>query len=178
MLDFLDQIRPGPETYPPGDYAMWLPSADERLFGLSETRRELGRVYQALAGIETYAVAQLLQRLGAVGEDARRVALPDELASFSVSGPDDQVFALSVSREKGIRFHFHGSATPAYRTRVLAGFVAYLEALRRVVTLAGALMDEPGEDSPADWWRFMEQVLGQMEDRGEPVQAVGKIVLA
>lgn len=177
MLNFLNDFRPGPETVPPGDYAMWSPSPDEPLFAPSETRRNLGRVYQCVEGIETFALASLLRGLQLVGQDVGRVALPDDLASFPVLGPDGQVLAVSVSSEKGIRFHFHQSASGAYRNRVLTGFVAYLEALRRAVALSGVSLDEPRESSPAEWWVQMEKVVCHMEETGEPVQAVGKVLI-
>jgi hypothetical protein len=175
--DFLDAFRPGPDPLPPGRYAMWLPSPGEPRFTASDTRRNVARVYEAAAGVETFALADLLRRLGAVGEDTRRVAVPDDLASFPVLGPDDQVFVLSVSQEKGIRFHFHESATPAYRNTVLAGFVAYLGFRRRVVALTGAALDEPRDPSPAAWWGMMERVVADTEARGEPVEAVGQMLL-
>src|SRR4051812_39219796 len=98
--DFLDSFRPGPEPVPPGTYAMWLPSPGEPRFAPSDARRHIGRAYKAAAGIETFALADILRRLGAVGEDTRRVAVPDELASFPVLGPDEQVFVVSASQEK------------------------------------------------------------------------------
>jgi hypothetical protein len=175
--DFLDSFRPGPDPVPPGSYAMWLPSPSEPRFTPSKTRRLIGLAYRAAAGIETFALADLLRRLGAVGEDSRRVALPDELASFPVCGPDDQVFVVSASQEKGIRFHFHQSATPEYRNRVLSGWVAYLAFRRRAVNLSGAPLDEPSGQNPAAWWSAMEGAVTQMEGRGEPVQAVGQMLL-
>ncbi|WP_439626073.1 hypothetical protein [Gemmata sp.] len=107
----------------------------------------------------------------------RRVAVPADLASFPVLGPDDRVFVASASQEKGIRFHFHQSATPEYRTRVLAGWVAYLTFRRRAVDLSGAPRDEPRDQDPAEWWAAMGAAVTQMEGRGEPVQAVGQMLL-
>ena len=177
MHDFLDSFRPGPDPVPPGEYAMWLPSTGEPLFTPSDTRKNITRVYQALSGIETFALADLLLRLEVVGGDTRRVALPEDLASFPVLRPDGQVFVLSASQEKGIRFHFHQSATTAYRNQVLDGFVNYLAFRRRAVDLAGVPLDEPGEQSPADWWDMMQRVVAHMEGKGEPVQAVCKVLL-
>ena len=42
MHDFLDTFRAGPETLPPGEYAMWLPSPDEPMFAPSKTRQNIG----------------------------------------------------------------------------------------------------------------------------------------
>ena len=175
--DFLDSFRPGPDPAPPGTYAMWLPSTGEPQFASSGARRHVGRAYKAVVGIETFALADILRRLGAVGEDTRRVAVPDDLASFPVLGPDDQVFVISASQEKGIRFHFHQSATPEYRNKMLAGFVAYLAFRRRSVNLSGAPLDEPRDQNPAEWWGGMERVVTEMEGQGEPVQAVGQMLL-
>jgi len=175
--EFLDSFRPGPDPAPPGEFAMWLPSPGEPRFAPSATRRNIARLYKSADGIETFALADILRRLGVLGGDIRRVAVPDDLASFPVHGPDDQVFVLSASQEKGIRFHFHESATPAYRNKVLAGFVAYLEFRRRAVNLSGVPLDEPRDQQPAAWWGMMDRVVTEMEGKGEPVQAVGKILL-
>jgi len=175
--EFLDSFRPGPDQIPPGKYAMWLPSPDEPKFAPSATRKNIDRVYKAAAGIESFTLADILRRLGVVEEETRRVALPDELASFCILGPDEQVFVLSASQEKGIRFHFHESATPAYRNKVLRGFVAYLEFRRRAVNLSGVPLDEPEDQEPSEWWGGMEHVLAEMERKGEPVDAVGMMLL-
>lgn len=175
--DFLDSFRPGPEPVPPGTYAMWLPSPGEPRFAPSDARRQIGRAYRAAAGIETFALADILRRLGAVGEETRRVTLPAELASFPVLGPGEHVFVVSASQEKGIRFHFHQSATPEYRNKVLAGWVAYLAFRRRAVNLSAAPLDEPRDQDPAAWWAAMEGTVAEMERNGEPVQAVGQMLL-
>src|SRR5262249_53653694 len=144
-------FRPGPDPIPPGKYAMWLPSPDEPKFAPSATRKNIGRVYKAAAGIESFTLADILRRLGVVEEETRRLALPDELASVCTTGADEQVFVLSASQEKGIRFHFHESATPAYRNKVLRGFVAYLEFRRRAIKLSGVPLDEPEDQQPSEW---------------------------
>lgn len=176
-LFFPEQLRPGPEVVPPGAYAMWSPTEEEALFGPSETRRLIGRTYEAIAGIESYTLAALSRRIGVVDEGVDRLVMPDDLVSHPAIGPDDKVLVLSASRQKGIRFHFHESAAPEYRERVLSGFVADAEALRQAVDIAGDPIDELSGSSPAAWWEAMEQVLGQMEARGEPVEAVGKVLI-
>jgi hypothetical protein len=88
------------------------------------------------------------------------------------------VFVLSVSQEKGIRLHFHESATPAYRNAVLAGLVGYAEFRRRAVTLGDSPLDDPVDSPPAAWWSAIEHVVADMEGQeGKPVQAVGKILV-
>lgn len=37
--------------------------------------------------------------------------------------------------------------------------------------------DEPRDQDPAAWWDGMDRVVTEMEGRGEPVQAVGQILL-
>ncbi len=177
MHDFLDTFRNGPDPLPPGKYAMWLPSPAEPKFAQSKTRQNIGRVYTAVAGIETYIVADILRRLGAVSEDSRRVRLPEDLMSFPVLGPEDGVFVLSLSQEKGIRFHFHDSASPVYRNAVLAGLVGYAEFRRRTLKLGESSLDEAAEWPPAAWWSGNERVAAHMEGEGEPVQAVGQILV-
>ena len=173
--DFLEVFRPGPDPVPPGEYAMWLPSSGEPSFALSATRKHIGRIYRAAEGVATFAFAGILRQLGEVDESTLRVALPDELVTITVLGPDDQVIILSASEEKGVRFHFHQSATPAYRERVLSGFVAHLAFLRRAITLSGSPLDASCD--PQAWWQAIEHVLADSERKGEPTTAVGMILL-
>jgi hypothetical protein len=176
-FEFLDGIRVGPESFPPGDYAMWFPSEAERSFIPSETRQNLRHLSSAVLWIETYVFAALMKHLGVVDEQVRRLGLPDQLATFSVVGPEGQVFVLSASQEKGIRFHFEKSASPAYRNQVLSSFIAFAEMLKRAVTLAGAPLDEVGDESPAKWWALCDQMVSQTEATREPVEAVGKVLV-
>src|SRR5262245_40155267 len=101
MHAFIDSLRPGPEPVPAGDYAMWMPSAGEPMFTSSETREHLRRLYETIAGIQTYVFGDLLLHLELIEQDTGRVKIPRDLNTFSILGPEDQVFILSVSEEKG-----------------------------------------------------------------------------
>ena len=175
--DFLDCLRPGTDPIPAGVYAMWSPAPSEPHFASSAARKYIGQAYVAAAGIETFVLGFLLQRLGVVGEETGRVALPETVARFIVLGRDGRPFIVSASQEKGIRFHFHQSTDAEYRNQVLAGWVAYLAFLQRSVRLSGVAFDKPREQDPALWWATMERAVVAMEDSGEPVEAIGQMLL-
>lgn len=178
MHDIPNALRPGPDPVPRGEYAMWFPSPEEPLFLPSETRRNIGRAYEAAVGIETLILADLLRPLGAVAEDALRVELPEDLVTFSVLDPTGHVWILSASQEKGIRFHFPKSTLASHRNGVLFSFIRHLESRRRVFAASSTPFDVSGETKPRDWWRTMERAVAAIEAREGPVQAVGAIVLS
>jgi len=173
MHDFLKDLYPGPGLLPPGEYAMWFPSADEQLFAPSLTRQNIGRVYEALNGIATYALADILHRHEGYRDHARRVALPDDQLVLTIFGLNDLIFALSVSKEKGIRLHFDRSISPLDRDRIHAAFLEYCVMLRNNITKLGLPLDEVSESSPIEWWRATEYAALEIEQKVEPLEAIG-----
>jgi hypothetical protein len=176
-MDVLSAIQPGPEPVPAGDYAMWLPSDEEPSFAASQTRREIGALYAAARGVETYLLAAVLRRLGAVEGQVLRVGLPAELTTFPVLGPEGRVFILSASAEKGIRLHFHRSTPPPYRHAVLAALARVAVAIRDALERKGGGFDDAAEHPPQSWWALCESATAQIEEGGEPVEAVGQVMI-
>ena len=70
----------------------------------------------------------VVRSLGLVEAEVQRMRLPQKTMKIPVVGPEDQTFILSVSEEKGIRFHFSPQLTPVqYRDSFWAVFAAYAE---------------------------------------------------
>jgi hypothetical protein len=57
------------------------------------------------------------------------------------------------------------------------GLVSSAKFRRRAVKLLGLPFDEVGANPPARWWELMDRVLVDIESKGEPVEAVGQILL-
>jgi hypothetical protein len=96
-----------------GNYAMlW---ADETQPNILATKcfKDIHRSFTAMAGVESYVVASIFQKLGLVEAEVQRMKLPQKLMTIPVVGPEDQTFILSVSEEKGVRFHFNSQITTA-----------------------------------------------------------------
>lgn len=144
---------------PAGEYAAWWPTPGDPSFERSAARRHLARAQEALEGIQSWVFAAHARQLGLAPPDAGRVALPEEPASLVVQGPEDRPVALSVSREKGMGFHFHVAGTPPrYRDLFLRHFADYCEGWRRSFEEEeeGLERDE-ADPSPLAWWRATER---------------------
>lgn len=177
MHDFSKGFRTRPSLLPPGEYAMWFPSTDEPLFAPSLTRQNIGCVYEALNGITTYVLADILRRYEGNRDPARRFALPDDQLVLTILSPDDQVFALSVSKEKGIRLHFNRSTSALDRNRILAAFKEYCGNLRGNIVEAGFPFDEASESPPIEWWHATEHVAHELEEKFEPLEGIGILTI-
>lgn len=116
---------------PKGNYPiLW---ADEINTNILATKciKDIYRSYQAIAGIESYVLANLFHKLELVEAEVQRMRLPKKPMTIPVVGPENQHFILSVSEEKGIRFHFHPQYTAAdYRDAFWSVFASYTEGFK------------------------------------------------
>lgn len=174
--DILNQLAPVPDL-PKGRYAMWWSTPEQPNFLASPTFQAIERFYQALDGFESYAFTSILATLGDTPSEGR-YGLPDSLFIQPLRGPEDRLFALSASAEKGLRFHFSIEQTPiAYRDQMWEYFAEFAEVSRRVL-LAQEVPADPGSDAaPQEWWEAASQVASRMELSGEPVQTFGVVIL-
>lgn len=157
-----------------GNYAMWAEHPEEPVFSQSPSMESIGRAYRASSGIDSYIAAAFLREFGLVPEDAGRIDLPEELMTLAAQGPEGQPLILSISREKGVRFHFHSECPPQYRNRFWHCYARFCEGMREHVLNHGLSADDP--DDPQQWWLHSEQFVRQKIDEGaEPVQAFGAI---
>ncbi|MDQ3623904.1 MAG: hypothetical protein M3463_15685 [Verrucomicrobiota bacterium] len=159
-----------------GDYVMWAPDSEEPYFAGSASEQSWRRIYEALAGFQTYAFTELLVALELAPAQGQRVALPDSLRQHPVTGPGYRAMAVSASKEKGLRLHFHTETYPgAERRWVLKHFAAYCEDLRDELQKLGVERDpEQAHESPKAWFEFLAHVIGQKEKQ-ESVSAIGMV---
>jgi hypothetical protein len=102
------------EDVPEGQYAMWWPSEGDSVYTDAPARQAIRRAYAALDGIETYILGAFMALVGAE-EAGVRIALPQEMTTRYLQDETGAPFILSVSREKGMRFHFHPDYTTPTR---------------------------------------------------------------
>jgi hypothetical protein len=113
---------------PKGNYAMmWSDESNPDIL-TSKCLKDIHRSFQALAGVESYVLASIFRALGLVEGETARMKLPQKTMTIPIVGPEDQAFILSVSEEKGIRFHFNSNLSgPEYRDSFWAVFASYAE---------------------------------------------------
>jgi hypothetical protein len=166
------------EDIPPGAYAMWWATDDHPSFGESVAAKSIGRVYRALDGIETYVLVDLLRLIDAIETDSTRMAYPEEPLQIFVEGPEQQPLVLTISQEKGIRFHFNMNITPiAYRDEFLRQFAEYAESWKRRIEAAQRPKDQDWEPRALGWWELAEKVSIEAARRAEAPLQIGVVII-
>ncbi|WP_137936329.1 hypothetical protein [Chitinivorax sp. B] len=177
MSDFLTSLKRLPGNMPPGTYTMWMPSEVEPFFTPSVTRHLISQVYQAINQIETYTFSLLLKKLGYIESDISRVNLPVDLTEFPVTLEEAQPFLMTASREKGIRLHFDDATDPINRNQILASFLALVESVQQLILERKLPLDAVDGEMPINWWYACDQTLTAVENNGEPIKALGKVII-
>jgi hypothetical protein len=170
---FLDSVRLIDEV-PPGKYTMWAASADQQRFSESEVVPTIENIYEASEGYESFILARLVTHFGLVDAPVRRIHYaPDEMLDLPIRHVSGEEFILTISQEKGIRFHF---ATPSCgvirRVEVLSAYLGFVRAVRS--EFAGD-MDPPWDPRALGWWQMLAAMNRKAESDGGSIEAVGTI---
>jgi len=163
---------------PPGPYAMWWATDEGQRFSQSACFRSWGSVYHTLDGIETWAVSLALRTLGALGNETMRVTYPPGMKAYFVEGPMGEPLVLSLSQEKGIRFHFNAERCPAeYRDRFVDSFARCLGLLRREIEAEVGQLDAVSNPRALDWWKSTGHAEALDDPGRERIQRFGVVVV-
>jgi len=169
-------IQAAEQGIPQDDYAMWFPSDIDKSFTHSDFRQSINRLYEQMAGIETYIVAEVLKMAQKIPTDIGRLALPDQLFLLPFKTSQDIPFIVSMSEEKGIRLHFakmHSSAKD--KMEVLVEFSNFSSLIKNTITMLGGELDEHEHHKPIEWWQMCEEEAINTEARGDELQGLGMI---
>ncbi|UCH89068.1 MAG: hypothetical protein JSV49_12690 [Thermoplasmata archaeon] len=161
---------------PKGNYAiLW---ADENNPNILTTKclKDIHRVNQALAGIESYVLASIFRVLQLVDSNVQRMKLPQKTMTIPIIGPEDQKFILSVSEEKGIRFHFNSEITGAeYRDSFWSVFAAYAEAWKNDAIRQQMELDYTKGTPPSS--RYWVDTLNLLYKQAQGVSEIGVVTI-
>lgn len=163
----------------PKGCAMWWAAREGERFHSSISQCKLLEAYEAMDGINTYLLAAIMRESGAVDDDKMgRVNLPDNMMTYPMKGPEDQLLLFSASAEKGLRFHFPIEDTTAeYRDNFWSAFAAYVSAWKREAIKRGFPLDPPPEDSsPLKWFKALCQVMAIEENKGKTMDKIGVVL--
>ena len=153
------------ETGPSEPFSMWWPSRPDERFTGSACAADINRTMRALDGYNTVIFAVMGEQFR-IGQGVRG-PLPREPVVFFTKGPEERPVAISVSREKGIRFHFPERSTPpAYRDALWQAFAKSAEkfkdeAVRRIVC------DGPVDRNGLVHWEQVLKVIKEQEVSGQ-----------
>jgi hypothetical protein len=165
-------LRIKPDALDQTDFAMWIACSSDPSFHDSQIRRLWSEIYRSSAGCRSYMAADLLRALHFPGSDPR-VKLPDELDAFAFISDDGFQGVLSLSAEKGIRFHFPDAAPYSGRLDFLKSFSSYCRAWKKFVT--SNKWQEDKSSSPEEWWLKVSSAA-EAEERKSAL-LVGRIIV-
>jgi hypothetical protein len=155
---------------PSGNYAMlWSDDMNPDILS-TKCIKDIHRSFQALAGVESYVVAAIFRQLQLVESDVARMKLPSKTMTIPVVGPEDQNFILSVSEEKGIRFHFNPDLTSYdYRDAFWSVFAAYAESWKTDATREQMELDYKKGTPPSlqNWTNTIKMLYEHKQDVAE-----------
>ncbi len=140
----------------------------------------LERIYKALDGIESYFAAHLAKLVGIIHEHSttERLPLPEELKRVPVLGPEWQVLILSLSKDKGIRFHLHVEhTTPLYRDRFLRLLAEHAELWHRDHIEYNLPFDDKAEERGFTWWQALQKHAYNMESEGGKIDIIAPVTV-
>jgi len=154
------------------EFAMWLPSENDSRFSNSEIISKWTEIYNLTSKYWSYITADLLKILNVIDDDVMRIALPEENITIALLTSQNEQIILSLSDEKGIRFHFAATTSFEYRINFLNDFMNYCKGWEDLVN---KFNQPPDEDAGfSDWWPLIIQA-SKIADANEPIRAIGKI---
>ena len=152
---------------------MWWPSENDASYTTTPSRQAICRAYVALDGIETYILGALMAMAGAE-ETGVRVALPRDTVTRYFQDETGAPLLLSVSAEKGMRFHFHPAHTsPTRRDAFWQALAQGAEAWRvglgeRGVVPAHAALPQASAPQTTEPAKPSGSLLGRLFGRDKP----------
>jgi len=160
-----------------GTYSMWWkesePGGQEDLTCV----RDITRFYEFTEGVESYLVGLILHALG-VTEQPGRQALPEDEATLPMIGPEGMAILMSLSVEKGVRFHIREEPNNVdYRNSFWSAAAALAQETRSMVDDQCYPLDERGSETPLQWWEFNLAAINHIEEDGDEIQHIGSFTI-
>lgn len=154
------------------EFGMWLPCDQDKKFKSSPIIDKWTKVYSLTKDYWSYITGDLLKTLQLVDDNTFRLGLPDNFQAFAFLTTDNEQIILSLSKEKGIRFHFAETTSLEYRTKFMDNFIFYCNAWKELIDLNNGEKDDDLEFE--DWWALTCKTSIAVEEK-EPLVGVGKI---
>jgi len=174
ILWFNDMLGCTIETPGHGDsvFAMWHPCSDDPLFSGSEIRSLWTGIYNNTENSRSYIEADILRQLGIVGAELERFFPMSDLLVYPLKSAAGDTVILTLSEEKGIRFHFSEKTSYANRCYFLQLLLSYCQEWETKVTLQKK--DKDNDPFPSEWWSSMSEAA-ILEEKNGPVR-IGEIM--
>ena len=155
------------------EFAMWQTCDEDSRFAASPLTDKWTSVYSLTKYCWSFITADLLKTLNLADEETFRLGLPESFQAFAFLTTDDEQVVLSLSQEKGIRFHFAETTPFQYKVQFMDSFIAYCKAWKSLIESNNGENDEDLEFE--NWWLLTRKTSIAVEEN-EPLTGVGKIV--
>ncbi len=154
-------------------FAMWHPCSDDPLFSGSEIRSLWTMIYNNTENCRSYIAADILRQLGIVGAELERFFPMSDLLVYPLMSATGDTVILTLSEEKGMRFHFSEKTSYADRCYFLQLLLSYCQEWETKISLQKR--DKDNDPSPSEWWSSMSEAA-ILEEKLGPVR-IGEIRL-
>ena len=139
------------DKVPTGNYCVMKIKLDKS-FDEIETAKLYREIYSNSSLIYTRILASLLSSLGAIDQSVKRMAFPSESLTLFVT-IDGEPAVLTISSEKGIRFHFNESSSDSKKTtEFLSSYSSYIKSIRSQIEGNQLEFDKLDSSDPALYW--------------------------
>lgn len=158
---------------PEGSYSIWWKDSESGSWEDSACVEEITRFYESVDGVESYLVGLTLHSLGVLDQPGRQ-GLPEGETTLPMVGPEGMPILMSLSAEKGVRFHIREDPNNVdYRNNFWRSAANLAQETRIMVEDQGYPMDEKGDESPLKWWKFNLAALNHLREDGDEIQHIG-----
>lgn len=154
------------------DFAMWLPSEEDAIFESSPIINKWTTAYSITQRYWSYITADLLKTLKLVDENTHRLGLPDAFQAFAFLTTDGEQVIVSLSKEKGIRYHFARTTSLAYRLQFMDKFILYCKSWKELIDSRTGMQDD--DLGFFNWWTLTVETSISVEKK-DPLTGVGII---
>ena len=151
-----------------GKYTMWSQLPEDVRFLNSPIKTQLTDIAEGMAGYECVFAGLLLHEIH--GLEKKRIALPEEDLSLILNTSENKKCAISIGKEKGIRFQLSDDTDFIFRKRFYNQVARSVKIAREQFDEMNLPKDEHGEENPIGWFRFM---IRAMEENNMAPAVVG-----
>ncbi len=154
------------------DFAMWFLANGDEDFITSKILDIWTEIYKQTCLYSSYLIADILRVLKIHITDEMQIYLPQKSISFPFLTKNNDQVILTLSQEKGIRFHFSETTQFSFRMNFLVHFLDYCKAWNQMLQECKVPFDQSIEFM--NWWNITIKT-SRMINNQQPILNIGII---
>lgn len=152
-------------------YAMWFKLEVDNDFNESFTKKLLTEIYTIQRTHYSYIIADIGNHLALSAKPLVRMELPNEFSSYPFISENNEKVILSVSKNKGIRFHFSSESPLVFRLYFLRSFLVYCKVWESNISQNTQNMELDDGVEFVLWWKY----ICNMHEESQDATSIGLI---